>query len=103
MIFTLNSSTNKIQNIFDLIFYAKERKCKNGKILSKKQQISFDNALLSMIKHSNRLAFDDTIKGTIESGFRANFLVLSKPLTEIEKGNINDIISMVYMEGERLK
>ena len=101
--FLLNSSTNKVQNIFELIEHSLQRKYKNGKIFIKKQQILFKNALFSMIKHSNYLAFDDTIKGSIESGFKADFIVLSKSLDLIESGNYSNAISMVYVNGNRLK
>lgn len=101
--FLLNSSSIEVQNVFKLIMYAVERKHFEGKIFSKRQRILFDKALYSMIKNSAYLAFDDGFKGKLESGYRADFVVLSRTLAEIESGETENAISSVFVNGNKVK
>ena len=100
--FLLNSSSMEAQNVFKLILHAVERKHFEGKIFAKKQRILFDKALHSMIKNSAYLAFDDGFKGGLESGYRADFVVLSKTLAEIESGQTENAIHSVYVDGNKV-
>lgn len=99
--FLLNSSKLGVPNIFDLIYMSNSRIYKNGKIFNVKQKLTFERALMSMIKYSAYFAFDDMFKGSIENGFRADFLVLDYKLSEIKEKNITSPVSEVYIKGKK--
>lgn len=103
MPFLINSFSNEAQNIFKLISYSVKRNSKNGKIIAKNQQISFENALFSMIKYSSKLAFDDIFKGNIENGYRATFIVLAKSLNDLALNFNQDYVESVYVDGTKIK
>jgi len=100
--FLLHSDKNTVPNVFDMTFSAMNRVYDKNKVLGKKQKITFDEALNSLITNSSEFAFDAGFKGSIENGKKANFVVLSNSLEEIKEKKLLDVIDKTYIEGEEV-
>lgn len=100
--FLISSKDLKAPNIFELSNYASDRSFDGKKKLGKKFEISFDDALKSLICDSSYFAFDEQMKGSIENGKKANFVVLKYSIDEIKQNKKFDAIEKTYMGGEQV-
>lgn len=67
------------------------------------QKINLEQALLAYTRNAAYSSFDEKIKGTLEEGKLADFVVLSKDLTKIESEKIKDVIVLqTYVGGKKV-
>lgn len=68
-----------------------------------KQKINIEQALLAYTKNAAYSSFDEKIKGTLEKGKLADFIILSDDLTSIEPEKIKDVIVLqTYVGGKKV-
>ena len=99
MIFTLHQDSPIIKpNMLETIWCAVKRQTKSGKILGKDERISVYNALKGITINSAYSYFEETEKGSIEKGKKAQFVVLNKNPLEIPIDEIPNIkiIKTIY-------
>lgn len=70
-------------------------------LISKKHMVDLNHALESMFNYSSYLMFDQELKGSLENGKQASFIVLEKPLEEFLLKKENLQILDVYINGEK--
>lgn len=67
------------------------------------QKINLEQALLAYTRNAAYSSFDEKIKGTLEEGKLADFVVLSEDLTKIESEKIKDVIVLqTYVGGKKV-
>ena len=65
------------------------------------QKINLEQALLAYTKNAAYSSFDEKIKGTLEEGKLADFVILSEDLTKIESEKIKNVIVLqTYIGGK---
>lgn len=102
MKFLLTPSELEIPNIFEMANFATDRTTEKNKKLGKKYEISFDDAMKSLIEYSSFFAFDLNQKGSIENGKKADFVVLSKPLNEIYASKDFNAVEKTFIQSEEV-
>lgn len=67
------------------------------------QKITVEQALISYTKHAAYAAFDETLKGTLQPGKLADFVIISEDLTKIDPVRIKDLkILATYVGGKKV-
>lgn len=67
------------------------------------QKISLEQALIAYTKNAAYSSFDEKIKGTLEKGKLADFVILSKDLTTLEPEKIKDVLVLhTYVGGKKV-
>lgn len=67
------------------------------------QKINLEQALLAYTRNAAYSSFDEKVKGTLEEGKLADFVVLSEDLTTIESEKIKDVIVLqTYVGGKKV-
>ncbi|WP_298485610.1 amidohydrolase [uncultured Maribacter sp.] len=67
------------------------------------QKISVEEALLGYTKYAAISAFDDKLKGTLEVGKLADFVVISDDITKVDPKKIKDLkILQTYVGGKKV-
>ena len=67
------------------------------------QKINIVDALNAYTKNAAYSSFDEGIKGTLEAGKLADFVILSDDLMKVEPGKIKDVkVLETYIGGERV-
>lgn len=88
---------NKLTNIYADV----ASETKKSDFISKKHKITLSHALQLIFNNSSYLLFDQELKGSLENGKQASFIVLEKPLEEfINEGSDIKILD-VYINGEK--
>lgn len=100
MKFLLSPTIDSVPNIFELANLATDRTTLGKRKLGKNYEISFEEAMQSLIEYSSYFAFDFGIKGSIENGKRADFVVLDNSPDEIYKTKNFDAVSATYLNSE---
>lgn len=100
MKFLLSPTIDSVPNIFELANLATDRTTLGKRKLGKNYEISFEEAMQSLIEYSSYFAFDFGIKGSIENGKRADFVVLDSSLDEILKSKNFDLVLATYLNSE---
>lgn len=92
VLFTLHSDcpVTPISPLF-LVWAAVNRVTSSGKVLGADQRIDALTALRAMTSYGAELNFQEAETGTIESGKRADFVILEEDPTEVEPIRIKDI------------
>ena len=92
VLFTLHSDcpVTPISPLF-LVWAAVNRVTSSGKVLGAEQRIDALTALRAMTSYGAELNFEEAETGTIESGKRADFVILEEDPTEVEPIRIKDI------------
>ncbi|WP_160032672.1 amidohydrolase [Paenibacillus sp. An7] len=92
LLFTLHSDcpVTPISPLF-LVWTAVNRVTSSGKVLGAEQRIDALTALRAMTSYGAELNFEEAEAGTIESGKRADFVILEEDPTEVEPIRIKDI------------
>jgi len=68
-----------------------------------KQKITVKQALIAYTKNAAYSAFDEKIKGTLEEGKLADFVILSEDLTKIEPQKIRDVkVLQTFVGGKKV-
>ena len=78
--------------MLETIWCAVNRKTKNGVILGENQRISPIDALKAVTINAAYQYFEEDIKGSIETGKQADFVILNENPIEVEPDKIKDII-----------
>ena len=102
LLFTLHSDcpVTPISPLF-LVWAAVNRVTSSGKVLGAEQRIDVMTALRAMTSYGAELNFEEAETGTIESGKRADFVILEEDPTEVEPIRIKDIsIFATLRDGE---
>lgn len=67
------------------------------------QKINVEQALIAYTKNAAYSSFDEKVKGTLEKGKLADFVILSEDLTTIESEKIKDVIILqTYVGGKKV-
>lgn len=67
------------------------------------QKISVEQALVAYTKNAAYASFDDTIKGTLEPGKLADFVIISEDITKVDPIDIKDLkILATYVGGKKV-
>ena len=67
------------------------------------QKISVEQALMAYTKNAAYAAFDENIKGTLEVGKLADFVVISEDLTKVDPVQIKDLkVLKTYLGGKKV-
>lgn len=67
------------------------------------QKININQALIAYTKNGAYSSFDENIKGTLEAGKLADFVILSQDLTTIESNKIKDVyVLKTYVGGKEV-
>ena len=67
------------------------------------QKINVEQALIAYTKNAAYSSFEENIKGTLEQGKLADFVILSEDLTTIESEKIKDVIVLqTYVGGKKV-
>ncbi len=75
----------------------------NGKAYLPEQAFTVEEALNSYTSWAAYASFDETIKGKIEAGMLADFVVLGENLFEVDVNKIKDIsVCATYVNGEKV-
>ena len=86
-----------------LLWATTNRVTRSGKILGKEQRISTYNALMAMTYYSAYQNFEEDMKGTLEVGKRADFVVLSEdPLTLPIEDLLGLRVERTYVAGREV-
>ncbi|MEF3353426.1 amidohydrolase [Paenibacillus sp. GYB006] len=102
VLFTLHSDcpVTPISPLF-LVWVAVNRVTSSGKVLGAEQRIDALTALRAMTSYGAELNFEEAETGTIESGKRADFVILEEDPTEVDPMRIKDIsIFATLMDGK---
>ncbi|MBD7969037.1 amidohydrolase [Paenibacillus gallinarum] len=102
VLFTLHSDcpVTPISPLF-LVWAAVNRVTSSGKVLGAEQRIDALTALRAMTSYGAELNFEEAVTGTIESGKRADFVILEEDPTEVDSIRIKDIsIFATLMDGK---
>lgn len=102
MSYLISSKKSEIPDVFELIFAAEDRVDSKNKKLGKKQSISFEDALNSLVTDCSVFAFDNNFKGSIENGKRADFIVLNSDLDTISNSREKDVVIKTFIEGKEV-
>ena len=93
ILFTFHQDSPVIEpNMLETIWCAVNRKTKNGVILGENQRISPIDALKAVTINAAYQYFEEDIKGSIETGKQADFVILNENPIEVEPDKIKDII-----------
>jgi len=91
-------------NPIKIIQTALQRKTKDELVLGKKHKLTFSNALEILILNSSIYCFDDSYKGSIESGKQGNFVVLNHSIDDDLNINFDELsVLETYICGEKVK
>ena len=83
------------------LYNAVARETKSGHILGPEQRISVHDALKALTIDGAYLGFDEHIKGSIEIGKLADFVVLSEDPYKVEPTDLKDLaVEMTIIDGE---
>ncbi len=86
-----------------LLWSTTNRKTRSGKVLGEEQKISTYSALEAMTINAAYQHFEDDIKGTIEVGKQADFVVLSQDPLSIDIKNILEIeVVATFSRGQQV-
>ena len=86
-----------------LLWSTTNRKTRSGKVLGEEQKISTYSALEAMTINAAYQHFEDDIKGTIEVGKQADFVVLSQDPLSIDIKNILEIeVVATFSRGQEV-
>ena len=86
-----------------LLWSTTNRKTRSGKVLGEEQKISTYSALEAMTINAAYQHFEDDIKGTIEVGKQADFVVLSQDPLSIDTKNILEIeVVATFSRGQEV-
>ena len=86
-----------------LLWSTTNRKTRSGKVLGEDQKISTYSALEAMTINAAYQHFEDDIKGTIEVGKQADFVVLSQDPLSIDIKNILEIeVVATFSRGQEV-
>ena len=99
MIFTLHQDSPIIKpNMLETIWCAVKRQTKSGKILGQDERISVYDALKGVTINAAYSYFEETKKGNIEEGKKAQFVILDKNPLEVPVDEIPNIkiIETIY-------
>ena len=99
MIFTLHQDSPIIKpNMLETIWCAVKRQTKSGKILGEDERISVYDALKGVTINAAYSYFEETKKGSIEEGKKAQFVILDKNPLEVPVDEIPNIkiIETIY-------
>ena len=99
MIFTLHQDSPIIKpNMLETIWCAVKRQTKSGKILGQDERISVYDALKGVTINAAYSYFEETKKGSIEEGKKAQFVILDKNPLEVPVDEIPNIkiIETIY-------
>lgn len=102
VLFTLHSDSpvTPISPLF-LVWAAVNRVTSSGKVLGAEQRIDVLTALRAMTSYGAELNFEEAETGTIESGKRADLVILDEDPTEVDPLRIKDIsIVATLMDGK---
>ncbi len=67
------------------------------------EKITVEQALMAYTKNAGFASFDEDIKGTLELGKLADFVVISEDITEIDPRKLKDLkILQTYVGGEKI-
>ena len=92
IIFTLHQDSPIIKpNMLETIWCAVKRQTKNGKILGEDERISVYDALKGVTINAAYSYFEETKKGSLEEGKKAQFVVLDKNPLEVPVDEIPNI------------
>ena len=90
-----------ITNPFIPIYFYVTRKTENGTVLDLAQKISREEALRVSTINTAYLTFEEDVKGSIESGKLADFLVLSQDILTVPDEQIRSIEPLATYVGGR--
>lgn len=83
------------------LYTAVARETKSGHILGQDQRISVDRALRALTIDGAYLAFEENIKGSIEPGKLADFVVLSEDPHDLEPAELQRLeVEMTVIDGK---
>lgn len=102
--FTLHQDSPVIlPNMIETISCAVNRKTKSGVSLGESERISAKDAVKAITINAAYEYFEEDIKGTLEKGKKANFVILSKDPMSVAKDEINSIeILQTIKDGEKV-
>ncbi|TFG74130.1 MAG: amidohydrolase, partial [Flavobacteriales bacterium] len=67
------------------------------------QKITVEQALIAYTKNAAYAGFDEAIKGSLEMGKLADFVVISEDLTQVDPARIKDLqILATYVGGQKV-
>jgi predicted amidohydrolase YtcJ len=90
-------------NMFVNIGFYVTRKTRDGKISGAGQRISRQEALRIATYNNAYLTFEEDVKGSIESGKLADFLILNKDFMTVPDDEIGSILPLAtYVGGKKV-
>lgn len=73
----------------------------NGNVWGANQRVSVEEAIEIYTLHGAYASFEEDIKGSIEVGKLADFIILSEDLTEVPPASIGDIsVEKTFVGGK---
>ena len=91
-------------NVFNGIYCAVTRKDLSGfpeKGWLPEQKVSVEEAVFAFTKEGAYASFEENIKGSIEEGMLADFIVIDKDIFSVSPDEIKDIkIEMTFVDGK---
>jgi hypothetical protein len=91
----------QIDNPFVPIYFYVTRKTEDGRVLDPRQKISRQEALRVSTINNAYLTFEETVKGSIEAGKLADFLILSQDILTVPEDKILSIHPLATYVGGR--
>ena len=79
------------ENVLDSIHIAVNRETKSGTVLGESERISVYQALKAHTVNAAYQYFDEKVRGTLETGKKADFVILSENPLTVDKKEINKI------------
>lgn len=102
--FTLHQDSPVIlPDMIETIACAVNRKTKSGVSLGESERISAEDAVKAITSNAAYQYFEEDIKGTLEKGKKADFVILSKNPMRVGKDEINSIeVLQTIKDGKKL-
>ena len=103
MLFTFHQDSPVIEpNMLETIWCAVNRKTKDGVILGENQKISVIDALKAITINAAYQYSEENIKGSIERGKQADFVILSENPINIDCDKIKDILVLETIKNGQI-
>jgi len=90
-------------NPFLNIYFYVTRKMRNGAVIGAAQKISREEALRVSTVNNAYMTFEENVKGSIETGKLADFVILSKDILTVPEEQIPDLKPLAtYVGGQKV-
>ena len=103
ILFTFHQDSPVIEpNMLETVWCAVNRKTKDGVTLGENQKISVINALKAITINAAYQYFEENIKGSIEVGKQADFVILNDNPLKVEDDKIKDILVLETIKNGQI-